>query len=110
MAELSEEEKLKQFNAQREKNMGKPMFFTTPAGKSEKQRQKATSGLTTGGVGGRQKKKATKIQDVMGDSLSKKKDDSEGQVIPPKPIKNEPDALLKDLDESLLKEYGNNLF
>lgn len=110
MAELSEEEKLKQFNAQREKSMGKPMFFTTPEGKSEKQRQKATSGLTTGGVGGRQKKKATKIQDVMGESLSKKKDDSEGQVIPPKPIKNEPDALLKDLDESLLKEYGNNLF
>lgn len=31
-------------------------------------------------------------------------------IIPPKPIKNEPDTSLKDLDESLLKEYGNNLF
>ena len=33
-----------------------------------------------------------------------------GGIIPPKPIKNEPDVSLKDLDESLLKEYGNNLF
>lgn len=83
---------------------------TTTDPKTGKQRKPTKKDIEKAEKEG-QKKSDAEIKRQQNELQKQQKENAKnGGIIPPKPIKNEPDVSLKDLDESLLKEYGNNLF